>query len=428
VCKSRELVPPSVAADLKSSLASSFAARPPERALFTAVDPDFYPLAYKKTHVLESGGRLKLSEFSSRDIQFSGDDIGNEKQGAHQDDDLDHNDQEVSSEYDSDTSDDYSSSEDRHLQNKTLYSFKYQRLPCDLEFVGSGTDVRITSYINNVHPSKRLFYESVEKLVSYSIPMWNSCLVKATESHSKDSDEFGTSRHGNGDQTQEGRIPLRIISFGAVWKNDLNLAAMYRDKDFIAGANAVKLAKQSLENNPQQLIDVDGRRYTPGVALHEWGWIDKAPPFDDTSGLPDYGDPENIGWSHPQPGESFSYAEWKAGKHTDEAVVDMIMQSPGYGYVRKRPTHTRYEVQLEKTFRASGLQVIVQVRGDHFSDSILRESGEHWRVEGVLNEHIVATAIYAYGVENCSGSIDFRQETSINAGAYRYEAGRGPSW
>jgi hypothetical protein len=40
---------------------------------------------------------------------------------------------------------------------------------------------------------------------------------------------------------------------------------------FIAGAKAVKLAKQALEDNSQQLIDVDRRRYIPQIAPHRWG-------------------------------------------------------------------------------------------------------------------------------------------------------------
>jgi hypothetical protein len=184
VCKSRELVPLSVAGDLKSSLASSFATRLPKRALFTIVDPKLLPLAYKKTSAQESGGSVKLSDFTTHDMQYLVDSIRNEKQGVYRDNDLDHDDYEVSNGYDFDSFEEHSSNEDGRLRDENTYSFKYQRLPSDLELGGPGTDVCITSYVNNAKPNNRLFFENVEKLVSYSIPMWNCCLFNATETRS----------------------------------------------------------------------------------------------------------------------------------------------------------------------------------------------------------------------------------------------------
>lgn len=47
-----------------------------------------------------------------------------------------------------------------------FWSFNYQCLPCEVEFPeDSGTEVHITSYINNLHPTHKALYRSVEKLI-----------------------------------------------------------------------------------------------------------------------------------------------------------------------------------------------------------------------------------------------------------------------
>ncbi|KAF7946952.1 uncharacterized protein EAE97_004201 [Botrytis byssoidea] len=71
-----------------------------------------------------------------------------------------------------------------------------KRLPCEVEFDGtSDTSVRITSYINNLHPIKNKgLYSMIEQLIQLVIEPWNDCLLKG----------------------EHGRVPTRIRIYGTV--------------------------------------------------------------------------------------------------------------------------------------------------------------------------------------------------------------------
>lgn len=84
---------------------------------------------------------------------------------------------------------------DSTLQPFFRWSNRFQWLPCEVEFTrqeSSSTEVRITSYINNLHPKNRQAYATIEKLISLSVEPWNSVLIKDTTS----------------------RYPLRIKTYG----------------------------------------------------------------------------------------------------------------------------------------------------------------------------------------------------------------------
>ena len=59
--------------------------------------------------------------------------------------------------------------------NPRFWSKAFQWLPCDIQFNGDG--VKITSYINNLHPTLHPgLYSVIEKLIAKSIPLWNLTL------------------------------------------------------------------------------------------------------------------------------------------------------------------------------------------------------------------------------------------------------------
>ncbi|TFK31619.1 hypothetical protein BDQ12DRAFT_693870 [Crucibulum laeve] len=60
---------------------------------------------------------------------------------------------------------------------KYPYSRKFQWLPCQVDISGEGDSVKITSYINNLHPRhhKHLYY-IIEKIIARAIPLWNLTL------------------------------------------------------------------------------------------------------------------------------------------------------------------------------------------------------------------------------------------------------------
>ena len=57
-----------------------------------------------------------------------------------------------------------------------FWSQNFQWLPCDVVFAGQ-EDVKITSYINNLHPSQYSdLYSVIEKFIAKSIPLWDHTL------------------------------------------------------------------------------------------------------------------------------------------------------------------------------------------------------------------------------------------------------------
>ncbi|KAJ5375552.1 Protein of unknown function DUF4246 [Penicillium concentricum] len=58
----------------------------------------------------------------------------------------------------------------------SVFSDKFQWLPCDVELVDNA-NCRIISYINNAHPvHHKSLYEVVEKIIARAIPLWNRSL------------------------------------------------------------------------------------------------------------------------------------------------------------------------------------------------------------------------------------------------------------
>ena len=113
------------------------------------VHPSLYPLVYGRTRVLPVG---QVGLFNC--MSFIG-------QGG--------------------PAQDLKATKDGNAWSSNLWSTKFQWLPSDIKFAGeSGTDVRITSYINNLHPKiHQGLYDVIERFVSKSIPLWNSVLVKS---------------------------------------------------------------------------------------------------------------------------------------------------------------------------------------------------------------------------------------------------------
>ncbi|KAF5362188.1 hypothetical protein D9756_002171 [Leucocoprinus leucothites] len=71
-------------------------------------------------------------------------------------------------------------------------------------------------------------------------------------------------------------------------------------------------------------------------------------------------------------------------------------------------------VDLKRDYSDTGLQVIVKLANIHLTPEKPSYNGGTWHVEGQLNEHICATAIYYYDVENITPShLAFRQASDV---------------
>jgi hypothetical protein len=65
------------------------------------------------------------------------------------------------------------------------WSDTYQWLPANVAFQESG-DVKLTSYINNLHPTKYPdIYRTIEQLIKASLPAWDQCLTLAAGYNSR---------------------------------------------------------------------------------------------------------------------------------------------------------------------------------------------------------------------------------------------------
>jgi hypothetical protein len=72
-------------------------------------------------------------------------------------------------------------------------------------------------------------------------------------------------------------------------------------------------------------------------------------------------------------------------------------------------------VDLRVDFKASGLQIIFKLANIHLTPDKPKYDGGSWHVEGALNEHICASALYYYDQENITdSSLAFRQAIEID--------------
>src|SRR3954468_1283552 len=84
--------------------------------------------------------------------------------------------------------------------------------------------------------------------------------------------------------------------------------------------------------------------------------------------------------------------------------------------------HEYYGVRIQKIARNEGLQVIVKLASIKLTPDKPGYRGGNWHIEGMMNEHITATAIYYYDVQNTTESrIRFRQEAWLDDMQFNYE-------
>jgi hypothetical protein len=224
---------------------------------------------------------------------------------------------------------------------KSCWSNRFQRLPCEVKFSSDGTkNVRITSYINNLHPQHhRDLYALLEVLIAQAIPTWDNVLFKG----------------------MYGRSPPRILTYGV--------------EAYIGEYH--KVVRQGV-------LMKYGRRWT----------------FD-----------------HPEPGKSFSYEQWKAGRHTGRAIISQARE-----HFPDPEHHESVSINLAEQYQEDGLQVIVQVSRIDLTPENPTYAGESmFQVEGLLNEHIAATTVYCVDEENVTEArFTFQHEDKVHSYEYDY--------
>jgi hypothetical protein len=294
-----------------------------------------------------------------------------------------------------------------HSERGPSWSTNFQRLPCEVDFSeSSGTAVRITSYINGLHPRNHDLYRAIEKLISTSIEPWNDVLIKQ-----------GC-----------GRFPTRIKTYGIPYEppppdfDRLAEAGKHPGSEtYYAAIEEAKTYCAQPDFNPYDSSDDEKpfcrSRYKEPDDFDAWyrSGGDLALPVRVRYGRLTH-------FVHPEPGTAYTYQQWKAGQAW-EAIIKR--KACDYRPDVEAPTaqipHETYRVALQESFRQKGLQVIVKIDRIELDSSESSFPGSDWHVEGLHNEHIVANSMYILEEENTSEPrINFRQETRLDLDEFTY--------
>lgn len=279
------------------------------------------------------------------------------------------------------------------------FSTQYQWLPAEVEFIptseGSAKKIRITSYINNLHPNQhKSLYDSIERCIEASIQPWNEVLV----------------------WKDRGRTPERVRTYGVQW--DPEPPSWHEMKGF---------EETMRSGSRQQYLDTKAQ-------LREFLQLPEnplAPPRPLMFSLIDEEWAERWGvaramrnkfdrlkrWLHPEPGVSFTYDEWRRGKNNRPVVPKRTFGDRMGGQRPDKDDHEFYAISLERMFADKGLQVVVEVGAVELTPEDPTVCATKWQLSALPNEHIVATTVMYFGSDNMSqtsGDLSFQVEADLD--------------
>ncbi|PYI05144.1 hypothetical protein BO78DRAFT_470851 [Aspergillus sclerotiicarbonarius CBS 121057] len=292
---------------------------------------------------------------------------------------------------------------------ESCWSNRFQWLPCEVQFSPTKTpndtpDVRITSYINNLHPENHSgLYRHLERLIADSVSSWNEILF------------YGNTR---------GRHPPRLLTYGCQIHDYMQKHKIFDDLFPMLRWDA---AAETYEEW-QELCDA-AREYITGPEPPKWKQANpmgiKADNLLDELTPEQWDIPRDVhrllkckrirrAWfDHPEPGVSFSYEQWKQGQFTGRAI------SPQRLGDFPDPLHHEYTpVRLQETFQQDGLQVVVEIARIELTPDNPTYSGDaHYRTEGLRNDRIAATSLYVVEAKNVTQArVAFEHEDKVHAG------------
>lgn len=226
----------------------------------------------------------------------------------------------------------------------------HQWLPCEVSFIEGGEKdaapkVKITSYINGIpYHGHQDLYESIEELISISVPMWNEVLL----------------------WKDKPRHPPRILTYGVEWPKKLppwasKLPEADKDPTGPLYAEMLPLVKEYLRRLPYSRFRQDDPRAQllapdePGVIRGTL--VDAVEQHSEHLRQPAY----------PDPGISFTYEDWKRGDAYTPIIPPVTEATTGTESPKpeeeEQQKHQSYEpIKLQEQFKDEGLQVIIEVQ------------------------------------------------------------------
>ncbi|KAI3013117.1 hypothetical protein CBS147346_120 [Aspergillus niger] len=334
------------------------------------VDPSLYPLIYDRTRVLINGGCVSLNNYQWGSAEESVGELPPHPMGPPQ-------------------------HRPRHLERRpgqggpeSCWSNRFQWLPCEVQSSDTDIlDVRITSYVNNLHPGgHQNLYRHLERLIASSVPSWNEILF------------YGNTR---------GCRPPRILTYGCEIHDYKGEKRM-----FDALHHWPRFEMQRDTNKEWETLRNTAREYIGGPEPPKWKQAEPLP--DKPTNLMEMLTPEQwdvpglvysiathkrtrrAWFDHPNPGVSFSYEQWKQGKFTGSAIhAQRLSKYPD-------PLHHDHKpVQLEKQFRKKGLQIVVEItRIEIHPENPIYNGERHFHTEGLRNDRIAASSLYVVECKN----------------------------
>ncbi|KAK3386423.1 hypothetical protein B0H63DRAFT_467769 [Podospora didyma] len=229
----------------------------------------------------------------------------------------------------------------------SYWSSVYQWLPANFEFTEGG-GVAFTSYINNLHPVKYFdIYETIERLVEKALPMWDQCLVQYQE--------FKVSGAG--------RYTPRMVPSDP-------------DDETPGNWDPPSVAEMLLREAAAAGFEMTAEEAEEAAGKDAYDYELNMAPLDD---------------------------RWK---RTRDAVQ---IEPPPFSQKSRIDYKVAEDKALRVDYKDCSLQVIVKMASIELTPEKPEFTPGGWHVEGMMNEHIVATAIYYLDSENITEShLDFR--------------------
>ncbi|GIC88725.1 DUF4246 domain-containing protein [Aspergillus udagawae] len=420
ICKSDTAIPATTQAQLRDATVSLIqdlgeqtqSLNMQKPVVVNVVDPSLFPLVYGRTMVLVGGQPCGMDQgsWSARlqDSQIAPERPLFAQEGAWE-----------------------------HLRLNCIWSTRFQWLPCEVEFNGppGSTDVRISSYINNLHPMNRIVYSAIEAVLTSSIKQWNEILIRA-----KWTEQLGYRPSCK----PSPREPIRIRTYGVDWKMKYPEWAKKLPEQSKEDQLSVEQYNKMCAQVEEYLKEPESEDKVHWCLVHtqripedwkaRWGLQRTA--------LTKYA--RMFFFEHSDPGTAYSYEDWKSGR-TGEAIIGPADQEHwgrtfGTGQFllshpwlkphrwafepkgKKDDDHQFYTVTLQDEFRDKGLQVVAKLHSIELEPDIPSFSGDDWHTEGNANEHIVANAIYAFDFDNITEpQVSFRQRLWHDSQRYVYD-------